>query len=222
MAWSYLLGRLRSKYQLAVGMDLLGVSKVIQPEPHLDTEGLRCFQDALKLSRCYLEYGSGGSTVYAALVARVPTIVSVESDKLWIERVRNSIGSTDTRIYLEYCDIGEVGEWGSPKNNDKMRDFWKYGALPWIVARKFDLVPDTVLIDGRFRVASFLLSLLSARVGTRILFDDYVDRPQYFVAETFCSVESKHGRMAVFNAARNFSMADVCETICQFSVLPES
>ncbi len=220
--WNVLLHGLRSKYEVAVGKNQPEMSEVIQPVPHLDIEGLRCFQGALKLSRCYLEYGSGGSTVYAALVAGVPAIVSVESDKSWIDKVRNTLGSTNTHVYLEYCNLGEVGEWGSPKNDEKMRDFWKYAAAPWAVARKLNLVPDTVLIDGRFRVASFLTSLLRARIGTRIMFDDYLDRPRYFVVERFCSIEMMHGRMAVFTAARDFNVPDICDAICEFSVLPDS
>jgi hypothetical protein len=123
-------------------------------------------------------------------------------------------------LYLEYCDIGEVGNWGTPKNDGKICDYWKYAATPWDVARRLHLVPDTILIDGRFRVASFLLSLVSARTGARILFDDYLDRPYYFVAEQFCPVAETHGRMAVFVAERAYSVPEICQRIAEFSVLP--
>ena len=36
------------------------------------------------------------------------------------------------------------------------------------------LVPDLILIDGRFRVCCFLSSLKYGNVGTKILFDDYL------------------------------------------------
>ena len=67
-----------------------------------------------------------------------------------------------------------------------------------------------------------LTSLLRARIGTRIMFDDYLDRPRYFVVERFCSIEMMHGRMAVFTAARDFNVLDICDAICEFSVLPDS
>jgi hypothetical protein len=196
------------------------MSATVQLTPHMDAAGLQCFRESLQQCRCYLEYGSGGSTVYAATVTEPPTIISVESDRVWIEKVRNAIGGTHGRLHLEYCDIGEVGSWGAPRNDGRIADYWKYPATPWQIAARLQLVPDTILIDGRFRVASFLLSLVCARVGARILFDDYLDRPHYFVAEQFCPVAEKRGRMAVFVAARNYSVADICQRIAEFSVLP--
>jgi hypothetical protein len=196
------------------------MSATLQLTPHMDAAGLQCFRESMQQCRCYLEYGSGGSTVYAATVAEPPAIISVESDKAWIEKVRNAIGQAHSKLYLEYCDIGEVGNWGAPKNDGRITDYWKYAATPWEIAQRLDLVPDTILIDGRFRVASFLLSLVSARIGTRILFDDYLDRPHYFIAERFCPVAETRGRMAVFVAARNYSVADICQRIAEFSVLP--
>jgi hypothetical protein len=56
--------------------------------PSLDADGLRCFQETMKVSRCYLEYGSGGSTFYAIHVAGVPHVISVESDLAWSKRIR--------------------------------------------------------------------------------------------------------------------------------------
>jgi hypothetical protein len=208
-------GRLNSPLAVDTAMPA-----TVQLTPHLDAAGLQCFRESMQQCRCYLEYGSGGSTVYAAMVAEPPTIISVESDKVWIGRVRNAIGHAHSKLHLEYCDIGEVGDWGTPKNDGKIADYWKYAATPWEIAGRLELVPDTILIDGRFRVASFLLSLVSARIGTRILFDDYLDRPHYFVAERFCQVAETRGRMAVFLAARNYSVADICQRIAEFSVLP--
>jgi hypothetical protein len=196
------------------------MSATMQLTPHMDAAGLQCFQESLQRCRCYLEYGSGGSTVYAATLAEPPTIISVESDPAWIEKVRGAIGPAHGKLYLEHCDIGEVGHWGAPRNHGRITEFWRYTAAPWAIAARLALIPDTILIDGRFRVASFLFSLVSARVGTRILFDDYLDRPHYCVAERFCQVAETRGRMAVFVAANHYAVADICQRIAEFSVLP--
>jgi len=193
--------------------------ETIQPVPLMDSEGLKCFEETTRRSQCYLEYGTGGSTVYAARIARVPIIISVDSDRIWLENVKASASVADSKLYIEHCDIGEVGEWGTPKNKDKIENFWAYIATPWRIAKRNNLAPDAVLIDGRFRVASFLFSLLTARVGTVILFDDYLDRPQYFVVEGFCQLEEKRGRMGVFLVTRNYSVSDICERIAQYSIL---
>jgi len=192
---------------------------VVQPVPHMDEEGLSCFKEALAVSRCYLEYGSGGSTIYAANVAHVPTVLSTESDVTWRNRVLESISDASrSKVHVEYWDIGEVAEWGYPKDQSKIGNYWGYMAQPWRVAKEQNLVPDTVLIDGRFRVACFLFSLLSARIGTKILFDDYLDRPHYFVVEQFCQLKATRGRMGLFSATKDFSITDICENIAKYSI----
>ena len=174
------------------------MSTIISDKPHMDELGLACFKEKVKNSKCYLEYGSGGSTIFAANTVKVPSIISVETDKKWNENVKLSIDNPTSSLFIEYCDIGEVAEWGKPKNQDKIENFWQYSFQPWDTAIKNTLVPDTVLIDGRFRVSAFLTSLLCSRVGTILLFDDYFNRPHYFVVEEFCQLHERHGRMGVF------------------------
>jgi hypothetical protein len=189
--------------------------------PHMDEEGLAYFVDVAQRSRCYLEYGSGGSTLFAANVAKVPAIISIESDKKWVDKVKAKIAMPHRGIYIEHCDIGEVTEWGTPKGREKMENFWRYSAQPWQTARARQLVPDTVLIDGRFRVACFLTTLINARIGTTALFDDYLDRPHYFVVEEFCPLVAKRGRMGIFSATRSFSVPTICEQLARYSVVSQ-
>lgn len=179
------------------------------------------FKELLQASNCYLEYGCGGSTVYACNNAKVKTVISVETDKTWADKVRHSLESTESALYIEHCDIGELGEFGKPKNLDKVEDYWKYIVTPWEIAKQAHQVPDVVLIDGRFRVASFLYSLVCARVGTPIFFDDYFERPQYFVAEAFCKLTERHGRMALFTTSHNYALTDLIARIAQYSVIAD-
>jgi hypothetical protein len=187
--------------------------------PHMDQEGLVYFKEKLNKSQCYLEYGSGASTLYAAIVAKVPSIISVDSDRNWCEKVEKSIHNNKRQIYIDHCDIGEVGAWGKPVNHSGVSNYWQYAFQPWRVASEKKLVPDTILIDGRFRVVSFLVSLLNSRIGTYILFDDYLNRPEYFVVEQFCNLESKHGRMGVFVSHKNFSQSSITQAIAKYSVI---
>jgi len=77
---------------------------------------------------------------------------------------------------------------------DHRSRFCSYVASPW----RHQVKPDLVLIDGRFRVACFLHSLLNAEPGTRIIFDDYNNRPHYHLVEEFCPTEEREGRQALF------------------------
>jgi len=187
--------------------------------PVMDPDGLQFFKANISKSICYLEYGSGGSTVYSANIAKVKNIISVDSDPKWIDAVKNATNNAESNVYFNYCNIGDVGEWGNPKNKEQIDNFWKYSFLPWDIAKKHSLDPDLVLVDGRFRVASFLVSILFSSNDTLILFDDYYDRPHYWVVEEHCNILAKHGRMAIFRSNKNFSSNDIVKDIAKFSII---
>jgi len=191
-----------------------------EPLPSLDEKGLAFFKQVLNKATCYLEYGSGGSTLYANNIATLKTIISVDSDKRWIQRVRTALTRTETQVFLEYCDIGSVGAWGRPRSTSKVGEYWRYMTAPWRVAQTQELNPDLILVDGRFRIASFLYSIVCAAPETIILFDDYVDRSYYKVVEEFCPLQHEHGRMGVFRASHDFSVPDISARIAQYSIDP--
>ena len=91
------------------------------------------------------------------------------------------------------------------KTSDGKDLLWNGDAAYWtgrspilfpIVGKAAD---DTVLIDGRFRLACFLTVLLRTTRPVRVLWDDYSDRTAYHRAETLCPVLRHHGRMAEFH-----------------------
>lgn len=185
--------------------------------PSLDAEGLAHFRDRLQATRCFLEYGSGGSTIMAANTHSVPIVISVDSDRSWAERVISTIQlSDDIKTFIEYCDIGPVREWGNPVNLDCIERFWRYPFMPWETAVNGCFEPDLVLIDGRFRVCAFLVTLLYSQKGTIILFDDYFDRPHYFIAEHFCDLHARYGRMAEFINAKTYSHIEITKAIAKY------
>ena len=71
-------------------------------------------------------------------------------------------------------------------------------AGPWRAVRAAGVQPDLVLVDGRFRVACFLYSLLHMKAGGVILWDDYTNRPEYHSVERFLKPVAYHDEMAVF------------------------
>lgn len=159
--------------------------------------------------------------MFACNEANVETVISVDSHTKWIEKVQASIEISSSKLLIEYCDIGPVGEWGFPLGLDKMKNFWSYMVTPWEAARRENVVPDTILIDGRFRVATFLYSLISSRPGTTIMFDDYFDRPYYSVVEDFCLLKERHGRMAIFHTMSGYSYEQIAAKIAQYSINPK-
>ena len=171
----------------------------IPRRPHMEPEGLERLTDRLKTARSYLEYGAGGSTVLAVELG-VKQIVSVESDRDFLRAVKwAACGSDDDERLIEhFVDIGPTAEWGNPTDKSCSSRWPAYPSTVWKQYLKEQDYPDLVLIDGRFRVACFLTTLIMAPSGTTILFDDYFDRPHYHVVENYLRPVSRAGRMAEF------------------------
>lgn len=170
----------------------------------------------LGAARVVLEYGAGGSTVLAAsLGARV---FSVETDPGWIVHVRRWLTSNDLqdRVTLHYADIGRTARWGRPKK-PRRRHWARYLRYPRSVWNRPDFEqPDLILVDGRFRVASFLCAMTRIRRPTRLLFDDWLTRPDYHVVERFQRPALIVDRMAVFDLQpQRLSLRDWIDTLPQ-------
>lgn len=148
-----------------------------------------------------VEYGCGGSTVAAC--RRAMRVISVDSDRLYMRSVAAKVKRSPGKLTPLLVDIGNTGDWGRPLYDEltpALVEKWKkYPAAPWdyLWEREDDREPDLVLIDGRFRVACALESLLrlEPESETVILLDDYGDRPEYHVIEPFLRDMALHDRM---------------------------
>ena len=135
-----------------------------------DAETAEFFKTLVKSSTAYLEFGCGESTRY--MVANsFAKIVSVETDPQWCEKLEEELQSN--RLKILHCDVGPVGPWGMPTETTDVGD---YAELPWPHISE----PDTVLIDGRWRVNAWAATMLHCQPGTAVLFDDFLNRPMYF------------------------------------------
>lgn len=164
--------------------------------PRLLTERIRAL---LGSARCYLEYGTGGTTVLAAQLG-VPVSYCVESDASWLSAVAHKANRVRSQgqLHLRHADIGPVDAWGYPTAQPHSTAAGDYALDVWRQLQADGASPDIVLIDGRFRVSCFLASLLHARPGTRILFDDYLDRVFYRAVEQIIPPATFHDRGAEF------------------------
>lgn len=150
------------------------------------------FKKYIQSCKVYGEYGCGLSTDYVLKNTNC-SIVSIDSSNEWVMLVKNR-SNYSKRLDLYYIDVGEIGDWGRPIDFKKRENFKDYTNQLW----EQNLKPDLVLIDGRFRVACFFTCLLKAPVGTVIVFDDYINRPEYHIVEEFLEIKESSGRQAVF------------------------
>jgi len=151
------------------------------------------FKRVLAESKLYGEYGCGDSTKWVLKNSNA-NVLSVDTSKDWIEKVKAAAPGSEERLCMEHVDLGELANWGRPVGYERRASIPRYTDFLWST----DRLPDTVLIDGRFRVCCFLTCLSKAKAGTRLLFDDYTIRPQYHVVESYVSRKEECGRQCLF------------------------
>ena len=147
-------------------------------------------------SRAILEYGSGGSTVLAATLGK--PVVSVESDKVWADRMTETLAAYPGAS-VHYADIGPTKDWGFPDGAEAAGCYHAYPLTVW--DRPGFVAPDLVLIDGRFRAACLVATMLRTTEPVTVLFDDYLSRRFYHRVEALATLERMVGRMAIFTVA---------------------
>lgn len=197
----------------------------VPSEPHFDEESTAYFRKQLKSARSYLEYGSGGSTILASKT--VNTLVSVDSDAHFLREVRRKLAEDGrcATTKLIHVNIGLTHDWGMPvftkPTPRRVRRWEGYPTAPWRYFRSIAQQPDLILVDGRFRVACVLESLLSLSPlsKTQILLDDYDSRPEYEVVEQFAHVEMA-GRMAILRPRRLVDRIQVRRLVKQYCADP--
>ena len=173
----------------------------------------KLFKQILINSKYYGEYGVGHSTkwVYKNTYAK---ILAVDTSANWARRVEKEL-NWDYRVDIKWANVGPVKGLGRPKNYEYRHHFDIYTSSIW----NRDEKPDVVLIDGRFRVACFLKSLLHASPNTVILFDDYINRPHYHIVEEFLTPVQTCGRQASFIVPKNLNKEKIEKMYNQFLIV---
>lgn len=161
----------------------------------------------------YLEYGSGQSTLWMDRNRSAISVTSVESDKAFARTISTKLRS-ETNVTLLTPNLGPTGNWGYPVNYSRRADFPTYYLDPWRIAADADLI----LIDGRFRIACFAATLLSASPGAKIIFDDF-HRPHYAVARELLEPVEFTGRQGLFEVPRNVDKKSAERLLKEFAIV---
>ena len=157
------------------------------------------FKKYVTKSKIYFEYGVGKSTKWV-LENTKSKVIAVDSDQKWIDKffINNIFNE---RLQTIWVDLGDLADWGRPISYSKRNSFISYINAVW----GFENKADVILIDGRFRVACFLYSLLNAKKGSFIFFDDYNNRPWYHIVEEVVPIYKKCGRQGIFLVNETFN-----------------
>jgi len=173
-------------------------------------------QERYRAATCILEYGTGGSTVFAAGETSAQ-ILSIESDRDWAAKISAYLaqeGLDRPGVEIRWADIGPTGAWGKPTKSREWGKFHTYPMQPWRDA-SFD--PDLVMIDGRFRLGCLVAAALHCRHPLTVLIDDYEGRPAYHRAEAIFPRTRMIGHMAQFDLVpRAFTNAEFAQMLPWF------
>lgn len=163
----------------------------------------KTFTGFVRFARRYVEFGSGASTVMAAELVK-DEVRAFDSSQAWLDRVAEACGVRKTRLKptLSYIDIGEIGDWGFPKD-EAARDRWPlYHSSMWEDPSLAEA--DLYLIDGRFRVACFAQALIHGGDAAFIAFHDYPSRPYYHAIATIAREVVRVDDLSIFMRPLNF------------------
>jgi hypothetical protein len=177
--------------------------------PFVLSENEKTFFDrAVRVSRNYLEFGSGGSTLRALQKSKAK-IYSVECDPCWLARMRRYLifrFFEEKRLFVTMVDIGPVGKWGYPQvDADKnLFPFYSSAIFDRLSSEKIDLV----FIDGRFRVACCLMSILKFHKNSnlRILIHDFCNRPEYHTVLKYLDMDDCADNLALFSIKKGIDL----------------
>ena len=168
--------------------------------------GEEFFYSVVNSSKQYLEFGSGSSTF--AVAKTDCSLVTVESDRRFLAAVERrcrgirSESGTSQMVFL-HGDIGRTGPWGKPilPQLPRPQRWRRYPLVPW-EALGSGFRADTILVDGRFRVACALAVVLHQWDSEwTLIVDDFVGRPEYEPIAEYARLVGLHGRMAQFSRA---------------------
>jgi hypothetical protein len=124
-------------------------------------------------------------------------------------------------LKIYHVNIGQTKEWGFPLSVEKSATFPDYSSdvFKKLKSRKIDLV----LIDGRFRVACALQTIINCNKnpGLKILIHDFYSRQSYHLLLNYLSEIEKVGNLGVFRIKEGVVLDEVASNYEEYKLIPE-
>ena len=177
----------------------------------------------LKESAKHLEFGLGGSTIFSLLESKAE-IISVDTNEKWIgfiKRYKIIKNNLSSRLKIFYVDIGPTKSWGFPLNENHKEKF------PGFSSQIFEMIDcneiDSVLIDGRFRIACALQTILNCHhnQNLKILFHDYSIRDDYKIIEKYLEIINSERTLFVFRMKQNIDVEEIKKLYEKYKYIAE-
>lgn len=173
----------------------------------------KIFDITIKKSKKYLEFGSGGSTI-RALQKSNAKIYSVDSSKDWIKFMRKYLFIRyfeRKRLNFFHINIGPTKEWGVPVDDSLKHLYPQFSSKIFEILNTENL--DTFLVDGRFRVACVLSTIIyihtSGNYKKIIIIHDFWNREYYHIVMQYLRVINKVETLGVFSIKEDLNITEV-------------
>lgn len=188
----------------------------------MSKEEQHAFNKAVQQSSYYLEFGLGGSTL-RAIQKSTAIIHTVESSSTWISHLRQYRlvrANENKRLHIFHVDIGPTGDWGYPISSGSDGLFPRYSSAIFQVIDRTQV--DLALIDGRFRVACVLKTILECHENKdlRIIIHDFWNRPQYHIVLNHLNTISRVDTMGIFSVKPDVDLQAIAVDYERFQYLP--
>src|SRR5690606_17541628 len=183
----------------------------------------KLFNRYIKNSKYYLEFGSGGSTL-RVLQKSQAKIYSVESSIDWIAYLSNYFiirQARKKRLFFHHVDIGQTRGWGYPISNNSKALFPNYSNSIFNLLDPNKL--DTVLVDGRVRVACVLNVILNMppNENTVMLIHDFWNREKYHIVLKYLTKVHEVDTLGVFKIKNHINLVSVKHDYEIYKYIPE-
>ena len=174
------------------------------------------FKQELKNCNFFLEYGSGASTILAVKLNK--RFYSIEGDRDFFKFIKKKVKNNE----VKYKSLGIVGFSCIPvmqkynftikqiSDNQKKR-IKNYCSRILKDLENEKILPDLILVDGRFRVLTCLylyVFLRNKNLKFKVILDDYPYRENYHIIKKFFHIESV-GRLVVAEKLKEIKEEDL-------------
>ena len=122
------------------------------------------------------------------------------------------------RLNFIHVNIGKTKDWGKPLNDKKSDLLPNYSGVldDTIINSKI----DTILVDGRFRVACILNAILNCNKDVIILVHDFWSREHYHIVLNYLDTVSKVDNLGVFKIKKNVDIEDIEKLYDKYKYIP--
>jgi len=195
----------------------VNTTRDLPTEPMMGRTDIRIFSKYLTNATSYLEWGSGGSTVFASKFENIKHMRTLENDLSWVEALKKSEpikrAIDSGKLDLVYIDTGAITPAGYPVD-DSTFDLWpRYS--DGADSSNYDLI----LVDGRYRVGCFLKALQRFPKTVTIMIHDY-SRPAFHIVERFADIVDKGNELVVFKPKIDVDAKELDATIKKYEHVP--